>query len=150
MAAEDHAMTLTDEPKWEPGKVFTIGAYWAVNDTLETGDTFTATNILPAQKVKVIGGRVLGKEADTNASPTGTLIAGDGTDTDGYIASCTWGGAESQFNKGFDGAIVGTTTAASRNLVLTLGGTVATGAANGSGRIMAEITYACSDGARIS
>ena len=148
MAAEDHAMTLTGSPLWTPGQTYTVGAYWTINDTLETGDTFTASSILPSQKVTIVGGRVYGKEADTNASATGTIIVGDGTDTDGYLASQVWGGAESTFDAPFNGALMGTESAAGRNIVLTLGGTVATGAT--SGRIGVEVTYLCSNGARIS
>lgn len=144
----DYAMTLANEPRWEPGKTFTVLAYYALTGAVASGDTFTATNMLPAQKVEVISGKLFGKEMDTHASPTGTVIVGDGTDTDAYLASQVWGSANQQFHADFDGAVLGTTNAASRNIVSTLGGTVATAAS--SGTVWKEVTYVCSDGARIS
>ena len=81
-------------------------------------------------------------EGDTNATPTATLVVGDGTDADGYLTSKTWGNALGQFQMFGDGAIIGTSAHASSNVKLTSGGTVATAAS--SGTVFVEMTYYCS------
>lgn len=142
-----YSMTLENEPRWIPGQIFTVAAVYTLADSVASADTFVATDMLPAQKVKVITGHWQG-ELDTNASPTATLIIGDGTDTDGYLASKVAGDATGQIKLAFDGALLGTENAASRTVTATLGGTVGTAASSGDVRLV--VTYECSNGDRIS
>ena len=144
-----YALTLENQPRWIPGETVTVSAVATIGTGVVTADTWTATNMLPAQKVQIVGGKFFGQEFDTNASPTATVIIGDGTDTDFYLKSKTAGGAAAVFDVNFDGdGIGGDGTAAGRDVVVTLGGTVATAAS--SGEIRVEVTYVCHDGARIS
>lgn len=138
----DYSMTLENEPRWIAGATFTVAAYYTLAGAVSSGDTFTASDMLPSNKVTIVDGGWTG-ELDTNASPTGTLIIGDGTDTDGYMASKVAGDATGQLNLKFDGALIGTESAASRNIVSTLGGTVATAAS--SGTVRKYVTYVCSN-----
>lgn len=140
--------TVLGDPRWTPGATIVASGSYALTGAVVTGDTFTFPNIIPAQKVKIVGVRIFGVELDTNATPTATLIAGDGTTTNGYLTSVTAGDATGQMQFFGNGALIGTENAASRNLVLALGGTVATAASTGT--IFAEVTYQCSNGDRIA
>lgn len=144
MAAADTAGTILVEPKWQAGMTYEVVGELSIPEAVETGDTWTFTNILPENKVTIVGGSYNGVEFDTNASPTATVIIGDGTDTDGYLESRVGGGAESRQTFGFDGALLDATPA-SRSVVVTLGGTVATAASSGTATV--SIRYYCSDGA---
>lgn len=152
MTAENLAMTVVGptEAPWSLGKQYTRRAYFTVGSAVETGDSWTASNFLPSQDVQIISGMVFGADLDTNASPQATVIVGDGTDTDGYLSSKTAGGGEQNNVLPFDGALISTygTPPASRNLTLTLGGTVATAAS--SGTVWVEATYLCINADRVS
>jgi hypothetical protein len=117
-----------------------VGKY-ALAGAIVTGDTITWSSILPANDVQVLGFKIFGKELDTDASPTATLIVGDGTDTDGYLASKTAGDATGQMQFIGDGAIIGTSDQVGRDIIATVGGTVATAATTGT--VWVEVTYYC-------
>lgn len=140
MTAADTAGVILVQPRWQAGQVFEVVGQLTIPEAVETGDTWTFTNILPVNSVKIVGGSYNGVEFDTNSSPTATLIIGDGTDTDGYLASRTAGGAESRLSLSFDGALLDNAPA-SRNVVVTLGGTVGTAASSGTGVV--SIRYYC-------
>lgn len=142
MTAENLAMTLENDPRWIAGQTFTVSAVATIGSAVETGDSWTATDMLPENKVTLVGGKFTG-ELDTDASPTATVIVGDGTDTDGYLASKVAGDGTGQLILSFDGALLGAEGAASRDVVVTLGGTVATAATSGDIRV--ELTYVCSN-----
>lgn len=152
MTAENLAMTIVGpaEAPWSAGQEFTRVAYYDIGSAVETGDSWTATNLLPAQKVQIIAGLSWGADLDTHATPTATTIVGDGTDTDGYLSSKTAGSGEQNIILPHDGALITTygTPPASRNLVETLGGTVATAAS--SGRRWHMVRYLCTDNARVA
>jgi hypothetical protein len=140
--------TLTVEPRWNAGASYKATASYTLASAVETGDSFTFKNILPspADSVQIVSGKLFGQEFDTNASPTATVIVGDGTDTDGYLSSkVSAADANGQFLAEFDGAFLGGTSQASRDLVVTLGGVVATAAS--SGTIFIEIEYYCAGSA---
>jgi hypothetical protein len=132
-------------PRWQAGMEYTAVGYYTLGGAVSSGDTFTWTNLIPAitgtLPVRIMDFRVWGKEMDTNATPTATLIAGDGTDTDGYVASTTWGDATGQYQMFGDGALIGDDAQASDDVVLTLGGTVATAAS--SGTVWVAVRYYC-------
>ena len=129
-------------PKWQAGMMYSYKKKYTIAEAVETGDTFTFTDMLPTTAVTILGGRFWGKEFDTDASPTATVIIGDGTDTDGYLASkVSAAGPSGAFLAEFDGALLGTASAASDDIVVTLGGTVATAA--DSGDIWLEVDYLC-------
>lgn len=138
---------LTTAP-WQAGQTYTAKGYYTLGGAIVTADTITWSNILPANDVTVLSVVRYGKEFDTDASPTGTEIWGDGTDTDAYITSKTSGDATGQLIFHGDGAVIGTSNAASRNVVCTVGGTIATAATTGT--VWVEVTYYCSNGAAIA
>lgn len=142
MAVYTGAMLPAGEtPKWEAGLEYTMVSKvtWATG--LVTGDTFVFPTMLPPAGCQIKGGAVWGDEMDTNAAPTATLIVGDGTDTDGYLASKVAGNAPGTLLFKFDGALLGSTAAASQTITATLGGTVAT--ASTAGSLWCEVTYYC-------
>jgi len=133
--------TNTQVGRWQSGLEYTAVGKYALTGAVVSGDTFTWTDILPANDVQILGFTLYGAELDTNASPTATLIAGDGTDTDAYLASKTPGDANGQMQFFGDGAVIGTSDQASRSVVLTLGGTLGTAAS--SGTIWIAVRYYC-------
>lgn len=145
MAAQDFTGTanyaVVVEPRWQAGQTYTSVGTITVTEAIESGDTWLITGLLPEDGVQVIGCKVFGIEGDTNASPTATIVVGDGTDADGYVTSRTWGDANGQFQAFGDGALIGSTTQASSNVKVTSGGTVATAAS--SGKLWVEMTYFC-------
>ena len=154
MTAENLPMTLWEggTPPYVPGMEFTVGASFTIASAVETGDSWTATNILPVQKVVVVRGRSYGADYDTHATPTATVVVGDGTDTDGYleskVAGSGSGAGEANQELRFGGVLIsGPTIPAGRSITETLGGTVATAASTGTRHI--EVTYRCVDGDRV-
>lgn len=137
---------VTSTPRWSAGEEFTFLGYYTLGTGVVTGDTFTWSSILPPlnNKVQLLGFKVYGAELDTNASPSATLIIGDGTDTDAYLTSKTAGDANGQMQFFGDGVSMGVTITTSRDIVATLGGTVATAAS--SGTIWIQGTYYCIGG----
>lgn len=133
-------------PRWSAGEEFTFSGYYALTGAVVTGDTYTWSNILPPlnNKVQLLSFKIYGKELDTDASPTATLIVGDGTDTDAYLTSKTAGDATGQMKFHGDGVSMGVTITTSRDIVGTVGGTVATAAT--SGTIWIEGRYYCIGG----
>lgn len=134
--------TITHEGNWQAGALYEALGSCSISAAVATADTFVFTNILPVNDVEIVDFEVYGSDLDTNATPTGTLTAGDGTDVDGYMASKTAGGADEQYFRKGDGVLVGgNVNPASRNIILTLGGTVATAAS--SGTIYVRVRYRC-------
>lgn len=132
--------------RWEPGLEYTAVGKYTLAGAVVTGDTYTWTNLLPANGIQILDFRVNGVELDTNASPTATLIVGDATTTNGYLTSKTAGDANGQMQFFGDGAFMGlatgvTNATATRNVVGTVGGTVATAAS--SGDIYVYVRYYC-------
>lgn len=136
--------TVVGTPRYDQGKDFTEQGYYTLGGAVASGDTFTFSNILPDAPVIVKDVVVIAPELDTDASPTGTFTVGDGTDADGYIAGGLMGasGAAGQIKFHANGDLVNTTSRpSSRNIVITLGGTVAT--AQTAGKIRVLVTYSC-------
>jgi hypothetical protein len=143
MVAENIAVTPLVKGLWQAGEVYSAYAKITIGSAVETGDTWTLTDMLPSEDIQIVGGNVSGVEMDTNATPTATLVLGDGTDTDGFMASVVAAAPPSgQFNASLGGALVGgASKPASTSPVLTLGGTVATAAS--SGDVFVRIDYLC-------
>ena len=141
------AFTITPyiNQKGFPGMVMSSKGKATIGTGVVTADTWTFENMLPNINVLIVGGRISGQEFDTDATPTATVIIGDGTDTDGYLTSKTAGTAQTngQYYAEFDGALLGGSAQASVDLVVTLGGTVATAAS--SGDFFLEVDYDASD-----
>lgn len=113
---------------------------------LANTDTITWTNAVPTKKQgRIVRVELVMPEIDTNASPTGTAILGDGTDTDGYITTFNLGMPVQAPANGAqlialgNGAVIGTATQASTTVVLTVNAAVATSATTGD--IFVYITY---------
>lgn len=115
-----------------------LGTY-ALTGALVNGDTITWTGIVPnGQAARIMDVQFEAPELDTSASPTATATIGDGTDADGYITTFNLGkpvqapvNGEQIIALG-NGAVIGTTTQASGNIVFTVTAAVATGAATGT------------------
>jgi len=105
---------------------------------LANTDTITWTNAFPATgDWMVVDMEFIAPELDTNATPTGTFIIGDGTDTDAYLVTKGMGVALSnslpgQLSYFGDGASINTIIRNNlTNVVLTVNAAVATGATTG-------------------
>lgn len=134
--------TITQAGRWQSGMEYTaLGAYTLVG-AITNADTITFTNLLPANDTQIIAFEVFGQELDTNASPTLALTAGDGTTANGYLTSKTAGDATGQMHLIGDGAFIGASNQASRNVVLTTSGTLGTAAS--SGTVYVRVRYYCS------
>lgn len=123
-----------DKARWQAGEEFSFLGYYTLGGAIASGDTITWSDILPPlnNPVQLLDFEIYGKELDTDASPTGTLIVGDGTDTDAYLTSKTAGDANGQMQFSGDGASMGQKITTSRDIVATVGGTVATAASSGT------------------
>lgn len=129
--------------KYTEGELQTFVGSYTLDGAIASADTITWSSALPnVEGVTIMEVIVFGDELDTNASPTGTLIVGDGTDADGYLASKTAGGAGDQLLYAGDGALIGTVVTGT-DIVLTVGGTLATAASSGTVRI--KVLYGCGD-----
>lgn len=121
----------------ETGQQFECIGSYALTGALVNADTITWPNLLPKAKAKVVSFEFWAPELDTSASPTAVATIGDGTDADGYITTFNLGlpavapaNGQQIIAKG-NGAIIGTTTQAGRDVVFTVTGVVATGATSG-------------------
>lgn len=126
---------------WKTGEQYTFIRDYTLADTIASGDTIEF-DLMPTGVKHVVDFELFGSELDTNASPTGTIIAGfkGAADTDGVLASKVAGGAGQQFFVKGDGAEMRTSTTATA-IVATVGGTLATAAS--SGTLYAKVTYIC-------
>lgn len=137
--------TITLAPKWAAGQEFTAIGSYAWPDSVVTGDTVTWNDLFPAGGVTVLDVSLVSVELDTNATPTATAVVGDGSDTDAFILSFIPGVNTTGNTKIIapgDGALIGTTLSAATDVVLTIGGTVATAAS--SGTTWVKVRYYCS------
>lgn len=142
MAGTYTTTILTPTTPWKTGETYTVKAQTVVSGTITNTDTFTISDILPAGWKNVVSVRHYGGEYDTNASPTTTITIGDGTDPDGWLTAKTAGVTAtgiSQIILEGDGALIGTAVD-DTDLVVTLGGTVATA---GTPTVFTEVTYVC-------
>ena len=138
------ALTGTIETVGKSGELgqqyWCVGTY-TLSGALANADTITWTNLFPKGKFKIVKGLFSTPELDTNASPTGTAIIGDGTTTNAYMTTKNLGLAATAPANGQDivysmrGASIGTTfgsTTSLRNVVLTINGVMATSATTGT------------------
>lgn len=101
---------------------------------LAENDTITWSNVVPNGGAKLVGFYFWSNELDTNATPTGTIVIGDGTDADAYLTTQNMGRPAqlpangSQLVYGGNGVGLGTDITTKRNIVLTVTAAVATGA----------------------
>jgi hypothetical protein len=104
-------------------------ASWTATSTAT--DTFTYSLILPkGLTLKVVDFEVYGTQPDSNATPTTSVMAGVNGDTDAFLAA-TVSKQVNQFHFKGTGASIGTTLSGATNIVVTFGGTMATGVATG-------------------
>lgn len=137
--------TILLAPKWHAGKTFTAIGKYTWPDAVVTADTVTWADLFPAGGVTVLNTALTSVELDTDATPTATAVLGDGTDTDGFIKSFIPGvntTGNTQINANGNGALIGTELDVATDVVLTIGGTVATAAT--SGDTFVYVTYYCS------
>lgn len=76
---------------WIAGTINTVGGYFNYANTtgaagLASGDTITATGLLPEGGVTMLQVLVLGAPADTNGTPTGVFSLGDSLTDSNHVA----------------------------------------------------------------
>ena len=137
--------TIVVAPRWCSGYEYTAVGSYALGGAIASADTITWTTLLPQYNdVQILGLRFWGQELDTNASPTGTIIIGDGTTTNNYLESLVCGNtaaAPAQLDLAGNGVVIGASTYASKNIVATIGGTIGTAAS--SGTVWVSVRYYC-------
>lgn len=137
---------LKPNTPWKTGETYTVKAKTTISGSaVGTGETFTISGLLPPGNKTISAVRHYGAEYDTNASPTATIVVGISGTTNGFITSKTAGVTAtgiSQISLEGDGTLIGTNVTAT-DVVVTIGGTVATGAT--SGDVFTEVTYVCGD-----
>lgn len=101
-----------------------VGKY-TIGTGVVSGDTFTFTGLLGRGEKEIVDFEIFGVEFDTHASPTATIIVGTENDDNGFLTSIVAGSANAQLHYKGNGALIGTVTS-DENLIITLGGTVAT------------------------
>lgn len=69
-----------------PGEVMKVGAYFPLTAGLASGDTITATNIIPPSGIQALEVVVVSSQLDSNAAPTGAYKVGDNL-TDGSASA---------------------------------------------------------------
>jgi hypothetical protein len=112
-----------------------LGVY-TIGTAVVTADTFSFPVLLGVGEKEIIDFEIWGVEFDTNAAPTATIIVGTESDPNGLLESIVAGGAGAQlFYKG-NGDLIGTVTS-DQNVIITLGGTVAT--AQTAGKVFVKV-----------
>lgn len=114
----DEAVTIVGKAAW--------------TSTITNADTFTISNFFPrGKKLEIIDVTIYGTVPDTNATPTTSLKAGVTGDDDAFLAA-TVSTAKGQLLLKGTGASIGETITGATDVIITTGGTVATGAASGA------------------
>ncbi len=147
-------------PKYEGGIPYSIDFEYTLTGALVAADTITTpADALPDDGINIVEVLLIYPELDTNATPTGTFDVGDSGDADRFIAVAPMGvagvtTAGFQLRQGINRAqgltsgVVSTgegylyPVGTSPQLVVTVGGTVATGATTGF--IKLRVKYLCS------
>lgn len=132
------------EGRWSAGQTHVAVGKYTLGAAIAQNDTITWTNILPGGGVEILDVTFYGVELDTNASPTGTVDLGDGTDVDGFIDGASVGlaaaGATQVIAKA-NGTKLGTTYDTATSIVATFPTAFATAAS--SGDVFVVATYNC-------
>lgn len=135
--------TILVAPRWSAGAEYTaIGSYTFAAAVAED-DTITWSDLIP-KGAEVVDVTYYGVELDTNASPTGTVDVGDGTDVDGFIDGASIGLAAAGANQVIakaNGTKLGTTYSTATDVVATFPTAVATAAS--SGNVYVSVRYNC-------
>jgi hypothetical protein len=137
--------TILLAPKWRAGETFTAIGKYTWPDSVVTADTITWAGLFPAGGVTVVDAKLTSVELDTNASPSATVIVGTVADDNGLIKSFIGGvntTGNTQINANANGDLLATSLSAATDVVLTVGGTVATAAS--AGDTFVYVTYHCS------
>lgn len=113
------------------GDEHTAKGEYTLGGAIVSADTITFSGILGKGAKRIVGVRYFGAELDTHASPTGTIIIGTESDADGLLTSKVAGGAGAQLVYFGDGALVDTIVE-DENVIITVGGTLATAASAGT------------------
>ena len=130
--------------RYSAGATYKVVGKYTLGTAIAQNDTITWTNILPDGGVEVQDVKFYGVELDTNATPTGTVDLGDGTDVDGFIDGGSVGLAAAgatQVSINGDGAKMGTTYTDATSIVATFPTAFATAAS--SGDVFVVATYYC-------
>jgi hypothetical protein len=133
-------------PKYEAGMRYSIDFEYTLAGAVVSGDTWTTpANALPNNGIRIIDTSLHMSRLDTNAAPTATLSVGDSGSATRFISGANAGSAISNvqlnlninqaqtLSSGVVSAGSGYLYAAgtSPQIVMTLGGTVATAASTG-------------------
>jgi len=148
-------------PKWTPGATRRVEFQYTLGGAVVSGDTYTTpANALPSNGIRIIEVTLMSPELDTNAAPTATISAGDATSATRFINAAPAGiaGVTTSGYQLINNINVAQTrtngvvsagpnylygSGVSPQIVVTLGGTVATAQTTGTIRLV--VTYECTE-----
>lgn len=138
-------------PKYNPGELYIIDFEYTIGATIVTGDTYTTpANALPGNGIRIIDTMLIFSPQDTNATPTSTISVGDSGSATRFINAANGGSATSNAqlhlfinqNQALTSGVVSAgsgylygASAAAPQIVVTVGGTLATAASTGYVRL---------------
>jgi hypothetical protein len=146
-------------PKFETGFLYTIEFQYTLVGTAVTGDTYTTPlGALPSNGIRIIETQLITPRLDTNSTPTGTMSVGDSGLATRFISAAPMGvtgvtSATYQMSnlinqaQALTAGVVTTGTnycygdGTNPQLIVTLGGTIATAAATGLVRL--RVSFYC-------
>jgi hypothetical protein len=148
-------------PKFEAGNLYSIDFEKTIAATVVTGDTYTTpSGALPANGFRVVDTQLILTPLDTNATPTATISVGDAGLATRFVNAANSGNATANAQlhvwinqnqvltagvvSAGSGYLYGSNTAATTppQIVVTVGGTVATAATTGIVRL--RVIFYCS------
>jgi hypothetical protein len=146
-------------PKFASGQLYSIDFEYTIGATVVSGDTYTTPlNALPNDGFQIVDTQLIFGRLDTNATPTATISVGDSGLATRFINAANAGSATSgaqlhAYINQAQGLTAGVVTAGSGyqyvegvspQLVVSVGGTVATAATTGVVRL--RVSFYCTGG----
>lgn len=142
-------------PKFEAGELYSIDFEYTLTGAVVSGDTYTTpANALPNSGFRIVETELIMVPLDTNATPTATISVGDSGSSTRFINAAQAGSATAtqvtrKINQaqGLTNGVVSSGSGylygngANPQLIVTLGGTVAT--AQTAGTIRFRVSFYC-------
>lgn len=145
-------------PKYNPGEMYAIDFEYTIAGTIVTGDTYTTpANALPANGIRIVDTQLVISAQDTNATPTSTISVGDSGSATRFVNAANGGNATSNVQlhiwinqnqvltsgvvSAGSGYLYGASNATAPQIIVTVGGTIATAATTGFVRL--RVTFYC-------
>jgi hypothetical protein len=139
--------------KFDAGQLYSIDFEYTLAGAVVSGDTYTTpANALPTNGIRIVDTQLVSVALDTNASPTATISVGDSGSATRFINAAAAGGTAQvvRFINQAQGLTNGVVSSGSGYLyasgtapqiVVTVGGTVAT--AQTTGTIRLRVSFYC-------